>query len=78
MDLSKAAGISDMRPTRATVVSLTLQSFIREFFDQNPLSQLGLIAMRNGRADSLTELSGSPVSHCPSFFVCIPIAVEMN
>lgn len=51
-----------MRPTRAAVVSLTLQSFVREFFVQNPLSHLGLIAMRNGRADSLTDLSGSPVS----------------
>ena len=62
VDLSNSAGLSDMRPTRAAVVSLTLQSFIREFFDQNPLSHLGLIAMRNGRADSLTDLSGSPVS----------------
>ena len=61
MDLSRAAGISDMRPTRAAVMSLALQSFIREFFDQNPLSHLGLTLLRNGRAEPLTDLSGSPV-----------------
>ena len=36
------------------------KSFIREFFDQNPLSQLGIIIMRNGLAERLTELSASP------------------
>ena len=38
-----------------------LQRFIREFFDQNPLSHLGVVAMRNGTAQRLTELSASPV-----------------
>ena len=37
------------------------QGFIREFFDQNPLSHLGLIVLRNGVAERLTDLSGSPV-----------------
>lgn len=62
VDLSKAASISDMRPTRAAVMAVALQTFIREFFDQNPLSQLGVILMRNGIAEAVTELSGSPVS----------------
>ena len=31
-----------------------------DFFDQNPLSQLGLMIMRDGLAEMLTELSGSP------------------
>ena len=38
-----------------------MQAFIREFFDQNPLSHLGLIVLRNGVAEKLTDLSGSPV-----------------
>jgi hypothetical protein len=38
-----------------------LQQFVRAFFDENPLSQLGLIVMRNGVAERLTELSSSPV-----------------
>ena len=37
------------------------QGFIREFFDQNPLSHLGLIVLRDGVAEKLTDLSGSPV-----------------
>ena len=63
VDYSAAALISDMRPTRAVTVARILQTFVREFFDQNPLSHIGIIAMRDGRAEALTDLSGSPVSH---------------
>ncbi len=38
-----------------------LRQFIREFFDQNPLSHLGILVLRNGVAERLTDLSGSPV-----------------
>lgn len=38
-----------------------LQAFVREFFDQNPLSHLGLLALRNGVAERLTEMSGTMV-----------------
>ena len=31
-----------------------------DFFDQNPLSQLGIVVARDGVAEALTELSGSP------------------
>lgn len=40
-----------------------LEKFIEEFFDQNPLSQLGLIAMKNKRAERITELSGNVRKH---------------
>ena len=46
---------------RCTSRAGVLQRFIREFFDQNPLSHLGVVAMRNGTAQRLTELSASPV-----------------
>jgi transcription initiation factor TFIIH subunit 2 len=59
--MSRAAAMNDMRPTRAAVMGGVLHAFIREFFDQNPLSHLGLILMRNGIAQRLTELAGSPV-----------------
>ena len=62
IDLSKAASIADMRGSRMAVMSAVLQTFIRDFFDQNPLSHLGIIRMRSGVAERLTELSGSPVS----------------
>jgi len=62
LDLSRAAAIGDMRPNRLSVMAGVLQEFIRKFFDENPLSYLGIIIMRNGIAERLTELAGSPVS----------------
>lgn len=61
VDLSRASAIGDMRPNRLAVMAGVLQGFIRKFFDENPLSHLGLIIMRNGIAERLTELAGSPV-----------------
>ncbi len=63
VDLSRAASIGDMRPNRLAVMAGVLQSFIRKFFDENPLSHLGIIIMRNGIAQRLTDLAGSPVRH---------------
>ena len=65
VDLSRAASIGDMRPNRLAVMAGVLQGFIRKFFDENPLSHLGLVIMRNGVAERLTELAGSPVSSLP-------------
>lgn len=53
----------DFRPNNIAVVANTVESFIREFFDQNPLSHLGLITIRNGVSQRITELSGSPEAH---------------
>ena len=36
------------------------KTFIRDFFDQNPLSQLGIVVFKDGIAEKLTDLSGSP------------------
>lgn len=59
IDLSQAASVQDMRPSRLAVMMAVTRSFIAEFFDQNPLSQLGIILMRNGVAERLTDLSGA-------------------
>lgn len=45
------------------VVAKQVEAFIREFFDQNPLSQICLITLKDGVAHSLTDLGGSPESH---------------
>jgi transcription initiation factor TFIIH subunit 2 len=63
IDLSRAAGEMDYRPSRMVVVSKQVEAFVREFFDQNPLSQLGLVTIKDGVAQCLTELGGSPESH---------------
>ena len=62
IDLSDAI-IEDMRPNRSAVLLQLMIKFIREFFNQNPLSQLGLIACKDGKAERITELSGSPETH---------------
>lgn len=58
LDLSSAAGIQDMRPSRLALLLALARQYIAEFFDQNPLGQMGVILMRNGVAERLTELSG--------------------
>jgi len=72
LDLSRAAGLTDMRPLRSVVMFAVVQRFIRKFFDENPLSQLGIILLRNGVAHQLTELSSSPVSAHGTWNMCIP------
>ena len=39
------------------------QEFVEEYFDQNPLSHLGVIALRNASAERLSELSGNKMAH---------------
>eukprot|EP00775_Hariotina_reticulata_P000598 gene598-885_t len=60
LDLSRAASASDMRPSRLAVMAGCVRAFVRRFFDLNPLGQLGLLVLRNGVAEKLTDLSGSP------------------
>ncbi|KXZ56829.1 hypothetical protein GPECTOR_1g748 [Gonium pectorale] len=60
VDLSRAASATDLRPNRLACMLGLARSFVREFFDQNPLSQLGIAVMRGGLVDRLTDLSGSP------------------
>ncbi|KAF2300516.1 hypothetical protein GH714_013904 [Hevea brasiliensis] len=63
VDLSRAASEMDFRPSRMVVIAKHVEAFIREFFDQNPLSQIGLVTIKDGVAHPLTELGGSPESH---------------
>lgn len=53
----------DLRPTRFGAMLTNLQDFIVEFFDQNPISQLGIVMMRNGVAQLVSEVSGLPQHH---------------
>ena len=40
-----------------------VEEFVREYFDQNPISQLSLVLMRDAVAPVLTQLAGNPSSH---------------
>ncbi|KAI8089180.1 Ssl1-like-domain-containing protein [Halteromyces radiatus] len=63
LDLSEAMNEKDLRPSRVELTLMYAQQFINEFFDQNPISQLGIIVTRDGIAEKLTELSGNPSDH---------------
>ncbi|KAJ1938627.1 hypothetical protein FBU59_004383 [Linderina macrospora] len=56
-------GTRDMRPTRIAATLQILESFVNEYFDQNPISQLAIISTKDGLAEKLTDLSGNPVDH---------------
>jgi transcription initiation factor TFIIH subunit 2 len=63
VDMSEAMNEKDFRPNRLSVTIKLLEVFIREYFDQNPISQIGIIVTRNSIAEKITELSGNPSKH---------------
>ncbi|KAI0223035.1 hypothetical protein L0F63_005908, partial [Massospora cicadina] len=63
IDLSEAMADKDMRPTRIGLTMAYLETFVMEYFDQNPISQLGIIITKNGLAEKISELSGNPMEH---------------
>ncbi|KAG5461150.1 MAG: RNA polymerase TFIIH complex subunit Ssl1 [Olpidium bornovanus] len=59
IDLSTAMLEKDLRPSRLELTFQYAYEFVQEYFDQNPISQLGIITTRDGVAEKLTELSGA-------------------
>lgn len=53
----------DLRPTRHLLTITYTVAFIREFFEQNPISQLGILGMRDGVAMRISDMSGNPNDH---------------
>jgi len=51
------------RPSRAAAVGSLLPEFFKEYFDQNPISQLAVVVTRNKVAQCLTEFTGSARKH---------------
>lgn len=49
--------------TRIESVVSVLQEFVQEYYDQNPLSHLGFVIMKDGEAEILTQLSSSSKTH---------------
>jgi transcription initiation factor TFIIH subunit 2 len=60
LDLSSAMLDRDMRPTRFDLMLQTAREFIAEWFDQNPLGQIGVVGMRAGLGERIGEMSGNP------------------
>ena len=63
LDLSSAMSEKDLRPNRYVLTLRYATAFITEFFEQNPISQLGIIGTRDGLALTISPLSGNPNDH---------------
>ena len=53
----------DLKPTRYLLTLRYAQEFVIEYFEQNPISQLGIIGMRDGLAVRVSDMSGNPNDH---------------
>jgi hypothetical protein len=58
LDLSASMSDRDMRPTRFDLSLEYAREFINEWFDQNPLGQIGIVGMRGGIGERVCEMSG--------------------
>lgn len=63
IDMSFAMTEKDMLPTRYRLTLIYAAAFIREFFEQNPISQLAIVGMRDGIAVRISDLGGNPAEH---------------
>jgi transcription initiation factor TFIIH subunit 2 len=49
----------DMHPTRFDLTLEYVREFVAEWFDQNPLGQIGLVGMRGGVGERIGEMAGT-------------------
>ena len=63
LDMSQAMIDQDLKPNRAVVVLKLVRKFVEDFFDQNPIGQLGFIITKAKRAQTLSEMSGTSQNH---------------
>lgn len=63
IDLSTAMLEKDLRPSRFLLTLTYTIAFVREYFEQNPISQLGVLGMRDGLATRISDMSGNPNDH---------------
>ncbi|KAL4915574.1 Ssl1-like-domain-containing protein [Aspergillus aurantiobrunneus] len=63
LDLSQSMMEKDLRPTRYLLTLRYAQEFVREFFEQNPISQVGVLGLRDGLALRISDMSGNPTEH---------------
>ncbi|KAG7490063.1 general transcription factor IIH subunit 2-like [Solea senegalensis] len=63
IDCSRTMEDQDLKPNRLTSTLKLMEAFVDEYFDQNPISQVGIITTKNKRAEKLTDLAGNPKKH---------------
>ena len=55
----------DMRPTRFDLMLQYAREFVFEWFDQNPLGQIGVVGMRSGIGERICEMTGTSPCNVP-------------
>ncbi|KAH8899580.1 TFIIH basal transcription factor complex, subunit SSL1 [Thozetella sp. PMI_491] len=63
LDTSFAMAEKDLLPNRYQLATKYAVEFVKEYFEQNPISQLGIIAMRDGIAVRVSDMGGNPSEH---------------
>ncbi|KAI0194672.1 Ssl1-like-domain-containing protein [Xylaria flabelliformis] len=63
LDMSFAMLEKDLLPTRHQLSMAYASEFVREYFEQNPISQLAIVGMRDGIAVRISDMSGNPGDH---------------
>jgi len=67
LDMSSAMLDQDLKPNRALVSVKMIEKFLENFFDQNPIGQLGFILTRSKKSEVLSEMSGTSHHHLQAF-----------
>ncbi|CAD6587511.1 MAG: hypothetical protein TREMPRED_004776 [Tremellales sp. Tagirdzhanova-0007] len=60
LDLSDSMRDKDFRPSRWEVTLSYLKNYVTEWFDQNPLGQVGVILLRDRLSEVLVPMGGNP------------------
>ncbi|KAK9465359.1 Ssl1-like-domain-containing protein [Lipomyces arxii] len=63
IDLSISMSEKDLRPSRYQLSLTYVSQFVTEYYEQNPISQLGIIGMKDGLASLISPLGGNPTDH---------------
>lgn len=66
LDLSESMLEKDLRPSRFLLTLQYAREFVSEFFDQNPIGQLSILATREGVAERVTSMGGNTAEHIES------------
>lgn len=63
VDMSAALRANDLKPSRSEFVCEAVSAFIKEFFDQNPISQLAVVMTRDAEAVKVSSFSCNEKHH---------------
>ncbi|KAK0674704.1 Ssl1-like-domain-containing protein [Cercophora samala] len=63
LDMSIAMAEKDLLPNRFALTFSYAVDFVNTFFQQNPISQLAIIGMRDGIAVRISDMGGNQVEH---------------